>query len=191
MNGSGRVERSTPSSTSTRSCAIPRVRPGSRRGSPMTTACTSTMPATPRRPMPFRSTCSGDLVQANWRDFPMARTTAVQAQAERFALALSYPQWQGSGRSANLRRGAAAAARVCGEFAPLEVVPSSGDGEARGGINRWTAILEQFHSAREILAAKQPNRLLTAGGDCACDVAVIDYLHGRYPDLFVVWIDAH
>jgi len=108
-----------------------------------------------------------------------------------FSLALSYPQWQGSGRSTNLRRGAAAARRVCAQFAPLEVVRSAGEGEARGGINRWTAILEQFHSAREILAAKRPGRLLTAGGDCACDVAVIDYLHTRYPDLLVIWIDAH
>jgi arginase len=80
---------------------------------------------------------------------------------------------------------------VCGRFAPLETVPLAGDGEARGGINRWTAILEQFHSARTILGAKQPARVLTAGGDCACDVAVIDYLHRRYPDLCVVWIDAH
>jgi len=80
---------------------------------------------------------------------------------------------------------------VCGQFAPLETVPLSGEGEARGGINRWTAILEQFLSARGILAAKQPARVLTAGGDCACDVAVIDYLHRRHPDLCVVWIDAH
>ena len=109
----------------------------------------------------------------------------------RFSLALSYPQWQGSGRASNLPRGAAAAARVCSRFAPLETVPLSGEGEARDGINRWTAILEQFHSAREILAARQPERILTAGGDCACDVAVIDYLHRRHPDLFVVWIDAH
>lgn len=109
----------------------------------------------------------------------------------RFSLALSYPQWQGSGRPSNLRRGAQAAARVCAEFAPLEIVPQSGEGEARGGVNRWTAILEQFHSAREILAARNPARVLTAGGDCACDVAVIDYLQRRYPDLFVIWIDAH
>jgi arginase len=115
----------------------------------------------------------------------------VQPSVERFSLALSYPQWQGSGRSAHLRRGAQAAARVCGEFAPLEIVRQSGEGEARGGVNRWTAIVEQFHSAREILAARQPARVLTAGGDCACDVAVIDYLHRRYPDLFVIWIDAH
>jgi len=115
----------------------------------------------------------------------------VRTQPGRFSLALSYPQWQGSGRASNLRRGASAAARVCAQFAPLEVVSTAGEGEARGGINRWTAILEQFHSARKILAARRPERILTAGGDCACDVAVIDYLHGRYPDLFVVWIDAH
>ena len=115
----------------------------------------------------------------------------MQPQSRRFSLALAYPQWQGSGRSSNLPRGAAAAARVCGRFAPLETVPLAGEGEARDGIHRWTAILEQFHSARRILEAKQPERILTAGGDCACDVAVIDYLHRRYADLFVVWIDAH
>lgn len=91
----------------------------------------------------------------------------------------------------NLRRGARAAASVCGQFAPLETVRAADEGEARAGINRWTAILEQFHSARMILDAKQPARVLTAGGDCACDVAVIDYLHRLYPDLFVIWIDAH
>lgn len=115
----------------------------------------------------------------------------MQSSPTPFSLALSYPQWQGSGRAANLPRGARAAADVCARFAPLETVPLAGDGERHDGIHRWSAILEQFHSARAMLEAKQPDRLLTAGGDCACDVAVIDYLHRRYPDLFVVWIDAH
>jgi arginase len=109
----------------------------------------------------------------------------------KFDLVLSYPQWQGSGRSQNLRRGALAAAEVCGRYGPLVQVPEAGEGEARGGINRWTAILEQFRSAREILAERRPRRLLTAGGDCACDVAVIDYLRRQYPDLTVIWVDAH
>lgn len=108
-----------------------------------------------------------------------------------FDLVLSYPQWQGSGRSQHLRRGAAAAAEVCRRYGPLAQVPDAGEGEARGGINRWTAILEQFRSAQEILEAYRPRRILTAGGDCACDVAVIDYLHRQYPDLTVVWVDAH
>lgn len=108
-----------------------------------------------------------------------------------FDLVLSYPQWQGSGRPHHLRRGAYAAAEVCGRYGPLAQVPEAGEGEARDGINRWTAVLEQFRSARAILAERQPRRVLVAGGDCGCDVAVIDYLLEKYPDLTVIWIDAH
>ena len=108
-----------------------------------------------------------------------------------FDLVLSYPQWQGSGRSENLIRGADAAAQVCGQYGPLASVPCAGIGEASNGINRWTAILEQFRAAQAILNDRQPRRVLTAGGDCACDIAVIDYLHNRYPDLTVIWVDAH
>lgn len=109
----------------------------------------------------------------------------------KFDLVLSYPQWQGSGRPQDLRRGARAAAEVCRRYGPLVQVPDAGEGEARGGINRWTAVLEQFRAAQAILDEKRPRRLLTAGGDCACDIAVIDYLHRQYPDLTVVWVDAH
>jgi arginase len=112
-------------------------------------------------------------------------------QSPHFDLALSYPQWQGSGRSTNLPRGAEAAAKVCGQYAPLTRVPLAGAGEAAGGINRWTAIFEQFRSAQNILSHAQPRRILTAGGDCAVDVAVIDYLHRQYPELTVIWVDAH
>jgi arginase len=106
-------------------------------------------------------------------------------------LVLSYPQWQGSGRWQNLRRGAEAATDVCRRYGPVVQVPDAGVGEAGGGVHRWTAILEQFRSARSLLNRHQPKRVLTAGGDCACDIAVIDYLHGRYPGLTVLWIDAH
>jgi arginase len=115
----------------------------------------------------------------------------MQAPHRRFDLALSYPQWHGSGRSAHLPRGAEAVAAICSRYAPLRSVPLAGEGEAAGGINRWTAILEQFHSAQAILDAVKPRRVLTAGGDCAVDVAVIDYLHRLYPDLTVIWVDAH
>ena len=33
--------------------------------------------------------------------------------------------------------------------------------------------------------------MLTAGGDCAVDVAVIDHLNRLHRDLHVIWIDAH
>lgn len=115
----------------------------------------------------------------------------MQRHVSPFDLVLSYPQWQGSGRSENLCRGARAAAEVCGRYGPLVQVPDAGPGEARCGVNRWSAIIEQFHSARTILDARKPQRVLTAGGDCACDIAVIDYLHRRYSNLRVIWVDAH
>jgi arginase len=115
----------------------------------------------------------------------------MQGSSQQFDLVLSYPQWQGSGRSQHLRRGALAAAEVCRRYGPLAQLSDAGEGEDVGGIHRWTAIVEQFRSAKAILDEKQPRSVLTAGGDCACDVAVIDYLHGCYPDLTVLWVDAH
>ncbi len=110
---------------------------------------------------------------------------------DRVDLVLAYPQWQGSGRPDHLPRGATAAEAVCAGYGPVARVPVAAAGETGEGINRWTAILQQFEAARAILHDRQPARILTAGGDCACDVAVIDYLHRRYPDLQVVWVDAH
>jgi len=108
-----------------------------------------------------------------------------------FDLVLAYPQWQGSARHTHLPRGARAAAEICAAFGPVEAVSLSeaeGDGP---GIRRWDAIFAQFKDAQAILARRRPRRLLTAGGDCAVDIAAIDYLHGLHPDLTVIWIDAH
>ncbi|MEQ1725397.1 MAG: arginase family protein [Sphingopyxis sp.] len=117
--------------------------------------------------------------------------TNITGNDNQFDLVLSYPQWQGSGRSKNLQRGARAAGEVCSSYGLLVQVPIAGEGEAKAGINRWSAILEQFSSAQAILKEREPQRILTAGGDCACDIAVIDYLHRKYPDLTVIWVDAH
>ena len=108
-----------------------------------------------------------------------------------FDLVLAYPQWQGSRRHENLPRGALAAAVVCAKFGPLESVPLSNKMGDEGGIRRWHAIFDQFRSAQAILDERAPDRVLTAGGDCGVDVAVIDHLHRRYPDLTIIWVDAH
>ena len=110
-----------------------------------------------------------------------------------FDLSLSYPQWQGSGRHANLPRGAAATAAVCARHAPQLRVPLAGgdDDETLHGVHRWNAIFQQFRSAQDILAESRARRVLTAGGDCAVDVAVIDHLKRAHPQLQVIWIDAH
>jgi arginase len=116
----------------------------------------------------------------------------MQSSPAPFDLCLAYPQWQGSGRHANLPRGADAAAAICGRYAPLTRVPLADRAEDISyGVRRWDAIFEQFRNAQEILARAGAKRVLTAGGDCAVDVAVIDYLGRVHPDLRVIWIDAH
>lgn len=108
-----------------------------------------------------------------------------------FDLALGYLQWQGSSRSTHILRGAKAVAEVCSRFAPLASISESdatGDGH---GVHYWDAIYDHFRQAQQILTEHRPRRLLTAGGDCAVDIAAIDYLHGIYPELQVIWIDAH
>ena len=118
-------------------------------------------------------------------------TLSPSRSRARFDLCLAFPQWQGSGRSANLQRGAIAAAQICEGFAPRHEVPTAGASEPRHGVNHWDSIFDQLRAAQRILREHRPRRVLTAGGDCSVDVAVIDYLHGLYPDLTVVWIDAH
>ena len=116
----------------------------------------------------------------------------MQSPRATFDLCLSYPQWQGSGRSENLPRGAEAAAAVCARHAPLaSVALAETAGDIAHGVNRWNAIFEQFRSAHDILERAGAKRVLTAGGDCAVDVAVIGYLSRVHPDLRVIWIDAH
>ena len=115
----------------------------------------------------------------------------MASHAPQFDLVLAYPQWQGSGRPENLKRGAEAAAKVCAAYGPLSAVADAGPGEPHDGVNRWSAIAAQFAEAQAHLDAAQPERVLTAGGDCACDIAVIDYLHRRHPELSVIWVDAH
>ncbi|WP_233264024.1 arginase family protein [Lysobacter panacisoli] len=139
-------------------------------------------------PLPYPSKTSPSHAAAVPQSSPQERRTMP------FDLSLSYPQWQGSGRHVNLPRGAEAVAEVCGRFAPLVRVPLGDgdvDGETRHGVHRWEAIFTQFRSAQDILANSGARRVLTAGGDCAVDVAVIDYLKGVHPDLQVIWIDAH
>lgn len=115
----------------------------------------------------------------------------MASRSRHFDLALAYPQWQGSGRASHLPRGAAAAAAICANYAPLATVPLSDDLTDGFGVNRWGGLLAQFEAAQRILRDHAPQRVLTAGGDCAADIAVIDYLNARHDGLTVVWVDAH
>jgi arginase len=59
------------------------------------------------------------------------------------------------------------------------------------GILGYAAIARHLARDRALLSARRPDRLLTIGGGCGIEVALVDYLLGRYPDLKVLWFDAH
>jgi arginase len=59
------------------------------------------------------------------------------------------------------------------------------------GVVGYAAIVRRLARAREQMAARSPDRILAIGGGCGIEVAVVDCLLRRYPDLKVIWLDAH
>ncbi len=61
-----------------------------------------------------------------------------------------------------------------------------------GGIYARDVLLKQLRAALDILAERDPARVLTLGGDCSVSIAPFSHLARRYDgDLAVLWLDAH
>lgn len=126
-------------------------------------------------------------------------------------LRLVWPQWQGAQAAtvaglaaefpfAAARRGYAVGTAVLqavlpAHDGPTAIVPVPMDDvdlEERDGIEAKAAVLAQLRAALELIAAHDPERILTLGGDCSVSVAPFAALARRYgDDLAVVWIDSH
>ena len=48
-----------------------------------------------------------------------------------------------------------------------------------------------IQKANNILYEANPDKIMTIGGNCIVSLVPFDYLHGLYPDLGIIWIDAH
>lgn len=124
------------------------------------------------------------------------------------ALRLVFPQWQGgiinslvpelSWKESTL--GYSEGANLLNFLAPdsdqeVAHVPVSLDIENINtvhGISSYTAIITQTQAALEILDQKQPEKIITLGGECAVSVVPFTYLSNKYDgDVAVVWLDAH
>lgn len=114
---------------------------------------------------------------------------------------LVYPQWQG-GANPYYQVGAA----VLSALLPLPAhaekvfVPIADEGNTTKAYEKQSnkdifahqTLLQQQAAAKEILAVKQPNKIITLGGDCSISQIPFDYLHGRYPEnTAILWFDAH
>ena len=78
---------------------------------------------------------------------------------------------------------------------PLLKVPvDPPDGKARpvtDGIYAKKEVLAGIEKAGEVLEAAAPDKIITIGGNCIVSFAPFDYLHKKYEDLGIIWIDAH
>lgn len=69
--------------------------------------------------------------------------------------------------------------------------PDKSEKKTIDGIYAKEEILEGIDNAKELIKAENPDRIITLGGTCLVSLVPFDYLHGKYPDAGIIWLDAH
>ncbi|MFE7423383.1 arginase family protein [Rhodococcus sp. NPDC057529] len=128
---------------------------------------------------------------------------------ERDALRLIFPQWQACGAdyaaefTANLSRESVRHGYELGSRLLSAVFPATDDDtvivpvvEYDTGVDRGIesrpAVLENLRTATRLIADRDPDRIVTFGGDCSVSVPSLTYLAAKYgDDLAIVWLDSH
>ena len=110
---------------------------------------------------------------------------------------LVYPQWQG-GINPNYAIGSEILNLVLPKGKKTETLEVPVDKnfdkkiELINGIHEERNLLKQLQCAYNMLETKNPDKIITLGGDCSVSQPAFDYLHGKYPDkTCIVWLDAH
>lgn len=69
--------------------------------------------------------------------------------------------------------------------------PDGDDRGIRDGIYALDDVLAGIDDAKLKIGESDPDRIITIGGNCLVSLAPFDYLHGRYGEVGIIWIDAH
>ncbi|WP_217606677.1 arginase family protein [Chitinophaga sp. GbtcB8] len=101
------------------------------------------------------------------------------------------PQWQGSGLTDELKKGADTLAQYF--KTDFTAIPLSGkELTTVYNIIGFYPILEQAESFKQIISDSKLEKISTIGGDCGIEIIPISYLNKVYGnDLFIIYIDAH
>lgn len=74
----------------------------------------------------------------------------------------------------------------------VDIAPPDGkEKSVTEGIYGRNEVAHGIDSAYEQLAREQPDKIITIGGNCLVSFAPFDYLHGKYQNTGILWIDAH
>ncbi|MTI84664.1 MAG: arginase family protein [Firmicutes bacterium] len=109
------------------------------------------------------------------------------------AVALFYPQWQGAGHSPELFDGTVALWNLFSPQITSIRVPVS----KQMGLTKQNEIIgleqikEQILTANTLLQDLHPTRIVTIGGGCDVEVAIVSYLRAIHDPFGIIWFDAH
>ena len=71
------------------------------------------------------------------------------------------------------------------------IPPNSKENTVTNGIYAEEEVLSGIRDAQEKISKQNPDRIITIGGNCMVSLAPFDYLHGKYKNVGIIWIDAH
>lgn len=122
---------------------------------------------------------------------------------------LIYPQWQGGeiarwipeiADGATAARGYYLGAQLLDFLAPdngqekctVPITTTPGERSVIDGVLDRDIIAEQSRAALALLNVKQPDRIVTLGGECSVSIIPFTYLFHKYKgDVAMIWLDAH
>lgn len=74
----------------------------------------------------------------------------------------------------------------------VKIAPPDGrEKRVTDGIYGKEEVLAGIREAMKAIEEEQPDRIITIGGNCMVSQAPFDYLHGRYANTGIIWVDAH
>lgn len=74
----------------------------------------------------------------------------------------------------------------------VDILPPNGEEKSiTNGILGEDEVLYGIKNAQNKIEEESPDRIITIGGNCIVSLAPFDYLHGRYENTGIIWIDAH
>lgn len=139
----------------------------------------------------------------------LSLTASAQNDKKMNTIRMIYPQWQG-GRIAqwipelsesDATTGYYFGAQLLNFLAPaadgqevvtVPVTTEITDRAVVDGVGDRDIIAQQTGAALDILRIKQPDRIVTLGGECSVSVVPFTYLLDKYKgDVAMIWIDAH
>ena len=69
--------------------------------------------------------------------------------------------------------------------------PNENKKKISNGIYEEDQVLNGITNAYKKLEEEKPDKIITIGGNCLVSLPSFDYLHGKYENIGMIWIDAH